>query len=199
MAAAVEKEIVDCGRSVFISELTELRAELLYLKRNYPERTFYAGIDTIESGGMQKSFWEYYPDGNPILAHYLRHLLQGGIRSHILRMQSHKYYLQRGIGTNIIKELKPTIIGMDMSGSIQTIFIILVAVLLLASSVFLMEILCGRRRTMYNLVVQFFILLTVKVNCIIVRLAKLQIIVHANRASLLLVKYLKMCNRLNKR
>jgi hypothetical protein len=56
-AAAVEKEIVDCGRSIFIAELNELRAELLYLKRNYPERTFYVGNGTIESGEMQKLLW----------------------------------------------------------------------------------------------------------------------------------------------
>jgi hypothetical protein len=198
MAAAVEKEMVDCGRSVFISELTELRAELLYLKRNYPEKTFYAGIGTIESGGMQKMFWEYYPNGNPILAQYLRYLLQGGIRSHILRIQSHKYYLERGIGTNIIKELKPTAMGMDMSGSIQTIFIILVAVLVLASSVFLLEILYWRQRNIYMLVKQFFILLAFKVHCIIRRLAKLQVTTQANRTSFLLVKYWKTCNRLKK-
>jgi hypothetical protein len=198
MAAAVEKEIVDCGRSVFIAELNELRAELLYLKRKYPERAFYVGNGTIESGGMRKLFWQYRNYGNPILAQYLRHLLQCGTRSHILRIQSHKYYLERGIGTNLIKELKPMLMGMGMSGSIQTIFIILVAILVLASSVFVMEILYGRQRFVYSLFAQFFTLLAVKVYCIISRLAKLQIIVHANRASYLLVIHLKMCNRLKK-
>jgi hypothetical protein len=68
-AAAVEKEIVDCGRSKFIAELNELRAELLYLKRNYPEITFYVGNGTIESGEMQKLLWAYHDHGTPIRRH----------------------------------------------------------------------------------------------------------------------------------
>jgi hypothetical protein len=188
MAAAVEKEIVDCGRSIFIAELSELRAELLYLKRNYPERTFYVGNGTIESGKMQKLLWKYYGHGTPKLAQYLRLLLQGGIRTHILQIQSNRNYLERRFGTDIIKEQNQTVLGMDMNGSIQTIFIILVAVLVLASSVFLMEILYSRRRTLYTLVEQFVILLAVKVHCIISRIFKLQIIVHADQTSLLLVK-----------
>jgi hypothetical protein len=60
----------------------------------------------------------------------------------------------------------------------------------------LMEVLYCRRITMYIVVERFFILAAVKVHCMIIRLDKLQIIVHANRTALLLVKYLKMCNRL---
>jgi hypothetical protein len=195
MAAAVEKEIVDCGRSIFIAELNELRAEVLYLKRNYPERTFYVGNGTIESGEMRKLLWEYYDYGTPILAQYLRHLLQGGIRTHILQIQSHRNYLERRIGTDFIKEQKQTVAGMGMSGSIQTIFIILVAILVLASSVFLMEILYSRRRFMYRLVEQFFILLAVKVHCITLRLSKLKFFVHASQTSLLLVKSIDKVDR----
>jgi hypothetical protein len=195
MAAAVEKEIVDCARSIFIAELNELRAELLYLKRNYPETTFYVGNGTIQSGEMQKLLWPYYDHGTPILAQYLIHLLQGGIRTHILQIQSHMSYLERRIGTDIIKEQKLTVTGMDMNGSIQTIFIILVANLVLASSVFLMEILYSRRRTMYSFVAQFFTLFAVNVHRIIIRLSKLHIIVHGNQTSLLLVKSIDEADR----
>jgi hypothetical protein len=155
MAAAVEKEIVECGRSIFIAELTEIRPELLYLKRNYPETTFYIGNGTIESGSMRKLFWKYDISGNVILAGYLKHLLQAGIRTHILRIQSHKYYLERRTGTNFIKEMEPPAMGMDMNGSIQTIFIILVALLAEASSVFLFEIMYSRQNTLYTLVEHF--------------------------------------------
>jgi hypothetical protein len=127
----------------------------------------------------------------------MRHLLQGGIRTHILQIQSHRNYLERRIGTDIIKEQKQTVAGMDMNGSIQTIFIILVAIHVLASSVFLMEISYSRRRTIYSLVEQFFVLLAIKVHRIIIGL-QLQIIVHANQTSLLLLKYLKMCIRLKR-
>jgi hypothetical protein len=191
MAAAVEKEIVDCGRSVFIAELNELRAELLYLQRNYPERTFYVGNGTIESGEMQKLLWQYTGHENPILAQYLRHLLQGGFRTHILQIQSHRNYLERRIGTDIIKEQKQTVAGMDMNGSIQTIFIILVAILVLGSSVFSMEILCSRRRTIDILVAQFSHCLPLKSTA----LSLDSLIVHANQTSIRLVKSIDEVDR----
>jgi hypothetical protein len=155
MAAAVEKEIVECGRSIFIAELTEIRPELVYLKRNYPETTFYIGYGTIESGRMRKLFWKYDISGNVILAEYLKHLLQAGIRTHILRIQSHKNYLERRTGTSFIKEMEPPAMGMGMNGSIQTIFIILVAILAVASSVFLFEIMYSRQNTLFTLVEHF--------------------------------------------
>jgi hypothetical protein len=195
MTAAVEKEIVDCGRSIFIAELNELRAELLYLQRNYPERTFYVGNGTIESGEMQKLLWQYTGHGTAIPAQYLRDLLQGGFRTHILQIQSHRNYLERRIGTDIIKEQEQTVAGMDMNGSIQTIFIILVAILVLGSSVFSIEILCSRRRTIDILVAQFLKLFAVKVHCIIIRLSKFQIILHENQTSLLLVKSIDEVDR----
>jgi hypothetical protein len=121
--------------------------------------------------------------------------LQGGIRTHILQIQSHRNYLERRIGTDIIKEQKQTVAGMDMNGSIQTIFTILVAVLVLASSVFLMEILYCSRRNIYIFVAQFFILLAVKAHRIIIRLSKLQLIVHENSTSILLVKSIDEVDR----
>jgi hypothetical protein len=132
-AAAVEKEIVACGRSICLADLDELQAELRYLKQSYPETAFYVGNGTVENGWRRKLVWYYGYTGNPVLAQYLRLLLQAGIRTHVTSILNHKTYLERRIGTKLIKEMEPPAMGMDMNGSIQTIFIILVAVLLSGS------------------------------------------------------------------
>jgi hypothetical protein len=179
MAAAVEKEIVACGRSIFIAESNELQAELRYLQRNYPERTFYVGNGTIEQGTRRKLFWNYHHK-NPVLAHYVMLLLQAGIRTHILSIQSHKTYLERRIGTKIIKEKEPTAMGMDMSGSIQTIFIILSASLVLASFVFIFEFIFHRRNIIYMILVEFFVILAFKFRRNFIRLFRFKLVVPAN-------------------
>jgi hypothetical protein len=198
MAAAVEKEIVACGKSIFIADLNELRAELLYLNRNYPDRLFYVGKGSIEDGSLRKVFWDYRFYGNPITAQYLRYLLQAGIRTHILRIQSHKKYLERRIGTIIIKEMQPTAGGMDMNGSIQTIFIILVAILSLASFVFSFECIHWRRKLIYLLFEYLFVFLAVKIHYRFTWLINFKIIVQINYIFLHLFKYLKTCHRFKK-
>jgi hypothetical protein len=66
-AAAVEKEIVTCGRSIFIAESNELQAELRYLQRNYPGTHFYIGNGTIEQGTRRQLIWSYQYHGNPVI------------------------------------------------------------------------------------------------------------------------------------
>jgi hypothetical protein len=180
MAAAVEKEIVACGKSIFIAESNELQAELRYLQRNYLERKFYVGNGTIEQGTRRKLYWNYQHYGNPVLAQYLKFLLQAGIRTHISTIQSHKTYLERRIGTRIIKEKEPPAMGMDMTGSIQTIFIILSASLVLASFVFIFEFICHRRNIIYMILVEFFIILAFKFRRDFIKLLRFKLVVQAN-------------------
>jgi hypothetical protein len=178
-AAAVEKEIVGCGRSIFIAESNELQAELRYLQQNYPGKNFYLGNGTIEQGTRRKLYWNYRDFGNPVMAEYLKRLVQAGIRTHISTIQSHKIYLERRVGTQIIKAEGPPAMGMDMSGSIQTIFIILSANFVLASFVFLFEFMCHRRKIIYMIFEQFFIILAVKVRRNFINLFRLRLIVQA--------------------
>jgi hypothetical protein len=178
-AAAVEKEIVGCGKSIFIAESNELQAELRYLQRNYPGRNFYIGNDTIEQGTRRKLYWDYNYFGNPVMAKYLKRLVQTDIRTHILTIQSHKTYLERRVGTKIIKADERPAMGMDMSGSIQTIFIILSAKFVLASFVFLFEFMCHRRKIISMIFEQFFIILAVKVRRNFLNLFRRRLIVQA--------------------
>jgi hypothetical protein len=113
MAAAVEKEIVACGRSIFIAKWKELQVEIRYLQQNYPQTTFYVGDGNIEQGRMQKLVWQY-KEGNPILAQFLIQILQSGLMAHISNIQNHNRYLERRLGTKIIKE-KPTAGGIQFN------------------------------------------------------------------------------------
>jgi hypothetical protein len=172
-AAAVEKELTACGKSIFIADLKELGPELDYLQTNYPDRTFYRGNSTIEQGRRKKVFWNYSLGGNRVLAHYLKCLLQAGISSHITSIANDKKYLERRIGTKIIKEMERlAAAGMDMSGSIQTIFIISAGILVLASCVFLFECMATRRKTNYIMIEQFFLISAVKVRWLFMKLIK---------------------------
>jgi hypothetical protein len=196
MSAAVEKELTASGKTIFIADLKELGAELHYLQTNYPDRTFYRGNSTIEQGRRKKVFWNYNLGGNRVLAHYLVRLLQAGIYSPISSLANHNKYLERRIGTKIIKEMERlAAAGMDTSGSIQTIFIISVGILVLASCVFLFECMATRRKTIFIMIEQLFLIFAVKVGWLFMKLIKFKIIVQANHAFFLLRKCFKMCDR----
>lgn len=38
---SIESELVECGKSVFISKSDEIEAEIKFLERHYPTRKFY--------------------------------------------------------------------------------------------------------------------------------------------------------------
>jgi hypothetical protein len=161
MDVAIEKEIVACGKSIFIAEVKDLRAELRYLSDNYPQKSFYVGNHTMEMGQKRKLRWEFRNPGTSKVPYYLKLLLQAGIRYAIIRIQNHRKYLRRRKGTQLIKELEVSNILVNMQGSIQTIFIISIAVISLGCLAFLAELVYQRKYRMYmfllHLAVKFLI------------------------------------------
>jgi hypothetical protein len=144
-SAAIEKELVACERSIFIGERKALNTELSYLKTNYPRKHFYISNDTLESSWSTPIIWNFMKTGKSKVPRYFKQLLEAGGRDVLLRLRKHTYYLKRRIGTQFVQEemLKEVVIG--MSGSIQTIFIILIASLSIATMVFLLELLHKRK------------------------------------------------------
>jgi hypothetical protein len=145
MDSAIEKELITCDKSIFLADSNEIRTELHYLKRNYPEIKFYVSNDTMEQGVKRKKVWTFENPGTFLVPYYLKALLQAGIRDAVLSIQAHKTYLQRREGTKLIKEavISPTV---DMEGPTQTIFIILAAITSLAGLQFVFELLyCNRK------------------------------------------------------
>jgi hypothetical protein len=141
LSAAIEKELVACERSIFIGERKALNNELSYLKTNYPRKHFYISNDTLESSWSTPIIWNFMKPGNSKVPRYFKQLLEAGGRDVLLRLRKHTYYLKRRIGTQFVQDemLKEVIMG--MSGSIQTIFIILIVSLSIATMVFLLELL----------------------------------------------------------
>jgi hypothetical protein len=148
MDSAIEKELIECEKSVLLSDSNEIRTELHYLKQNYPEIRFYVSNDTMEQGGKRRTIWNFENPGTSIVPYYLQALLQAGVRDAVLSIQAHKTYLQRRQGTKLIKEMavSPTV---DMNGPTQTIFIILAAICSLAGLQFVLELIYCNRMAIY--------------------------------------------------
>jgi hypothetical protein len=139
-AAAIEKELVACERSIFVGEYKDVITELSYLKTNYPRKHFYISNDTFEGGWSTPVVWIFRNSGSSKFPRYFQLLWEAGVRDVLLGLRKQKYYLKRRVGTQYIQErmLRGTNIG--MSGSIQTVFIISIASFSVATLVFLLEI-----------------------------------------------------------
>jgi hypothetical protein len=162
MYAAIEKELISCEKSIFLADSNELRTELAYLKQNYPQIKFYVGNETMELGLKRKLVWNFENQGSSRVPYYLKLLLQAGIRDAVLSIQSHRKYVQRRIGTQLIQmEISPTLV--DMKGPTQTIFIILAAITSLAALLFQLELMYYNRKTIYKFCVHL-VLITIAVS-----------------------------------
>jgi hypothetical protein len=140
LAAAIEKELVSCGRSVYMGDLHELMYELSYLRVNYPMKFFYLSTSIFEVDGSKPVIWNFRNPGNSKVPYYFRLLRESGIPGFISDIRRHKFFLQRRIGTRFVKESMPNVTSLGISGSIQTIFMTLIALLSMATTVFFFEI-----------------------------------------------------------
>jgi hypothetical protein len=138
--AAVEKELVACERSVLMGNLREVRYELSYLKTYYPRKHFYISNDTFETKGSNPMVWNFRNGGKSKVPHYFKLLQETGIRNAIYGIRQHKRYLMRRQGTTFIQTLMLSNRAYGIAGSIQTIFIISFACLLIATVAFFFEL-----------------------------------------------------------
>jgi hypothetical protein len=140
LAAAVEKELVACNRSIFMGEAKELKYELSYLIANYPTKGFYTPEDTFENGGSSPVVWEFTKVGTSKVPLYFKLLIESGIREGITGIRMHKHYLMRRNGTKLILEGMQSESSVGIFGSIQTIFFILLFLLTISLFVFTIEL-----------------------------------------------------------
>jgi hypothetical protein len=139
LSAAIENELATCTKSIFIGDSKDLQSELLYLQNSYPRKGFYMSNDTFERRSSRPVIWMFRNSAQSKAQRYLRLLIEAGMRNGILSLKSHKFYVMRSIGTKIIKETESTNESMGITGSIQTIFFILLANLSAATLVFMLE------------------------------------------------------------
>jgi hypothetical protein len=139
-AAAIEKELVACNRSIFMGDSRELKYELSYLIANHPTKGFYMPEETFENGGSNPVLWGFINVGRSKVVRYFKLLIESGIREGITGIRMHKHYLMRRNGTKLILERMQSESSVGMFGSIQTIFFIFLFLLAISSLVFTIEV-----------------------------------------------------------
>jgi hypothetical protein len=124
LTAAIEKELTECGLSIYLAERKQLLSEFLYLKLNYPRKRFYLGEDVFNLNGPQWTNWIFSGNGDPKIAEYFRQIFEAGIPDVLRELHFHNEYLVRRKGTELIRKRIKDETSVKMDGSIQTVFII---------------------------------------------------------------------------
>jgi hypothetical protein len=140
-AVAIEKELMACERSILMGDTEELLYELSYLKVNYPNKGFYLSKETFETGWSTPVIWSFSNAGMSRIPMYFQLLVEAGIRNALMGLRKDKHYLIRRAGSKYVHESLTVSERIGMEGSIQTIFIILVLCLSVASVMFMKELL----------------------------------------------------------
>jgi hypothetical protein len=96
--------------------------------------------DTFENSGSSPVLWEFMRVGMSKVLLYFKLLIESGIHGGITGIRMHKHYLMRRNGTKLIQEAISSESSAGMSGSIQTIFFILVFILTIAAFTFTIEV-----------------------------------------------------------
>jgi hypothetical protein len=152
LSSAIEKELVACRKSIFMAERNDLTDEKLYLKINYPMTSFYVSDDTFEGRGSKPVIWTFFRGGKSKVRYYLQQLIESGVRGGIVGLRKNQFYLKRRIGTSYIRNSMPKEANWGISGSIQTVFMIMFGSLSVALAVFTVEFIYGEksRRFLYQ-------------------------------------------------
>jgi hypothetical protein len=137
--AAIEKEIVDCGQSVFMGNKDDLKYELAYLRTYHPQIGFYVSKDSFEKMGLKPNIWAFENAGNSRVPYYFKQLIEAGIRQFIISLRKHTYYLVRRKGSRFVQLSRSNETHSGTTGSIQTIFFIWMTFCIVSTAVFLFE------------------------------------------------------------
>jgi hypothetical protein len=143
LSSAIEKELVACQKSIFMGDTKDLADEKLYLKINYPRKSFYMSDDAFEAQRSKPIIWKFVNGGKSKVPFYFQRLIESGVRQGILGLRKNQLYMARGIGTKYIQNSMPIERNEGISGSIQTIFIVLIGSLSVSLAVFIVEFVYG--------------------------------------------------------
>jgi len=131
---AVEEELIKCQKSVYAEQSNQL--EFHYMSENYKKKRFYYLQESFAS--TQKK-WGFYNLQNSKLPFYFSMFLQSGIFHELHKLKLLRdHHKRRSMTSEIIKRThKPEIL--DLSSSVQTVFILFAAMSLLAKLAFVAE------------------------------------------------------------
>jgi len=132
---AVEEELIKCQKSVYLEQSNQL--EFKYMSESYKKKRFYYLQDQFTS---KKSVWGFYNLQKSRIPFYFSMFLQSGIYHELHKLKLLKDHQKRRYVTEEIinRTQKPQVL--DMTSSIQTIFILFAAMSLLAKLAFAAEL-----------------------------------------------------------
>jgi hypothetical protein len=143
LSSAIEKELVACQKSIFMGDKKDLVDEKLYLKINYPRKSFYMSDEAFEIQRSKPIIWKFVNGGKSKVPYYFQRLIESGVRQGILGLRKQEFYLRRRIGTKDIQKSIRIEINWGIAGSIQTLFFILIGFLSVSLAVFSVELVYG--------------------------------------------------------
>jgi len=133
--SAIEEELVQCKKSIYLESSKQF--EFKYMADNYPKKKFYYLKDGFRS---TPHLWGFRSMSKSKIPGIFQSFLQSGIYYELHKIQIFKENLRRKAVTVDILErhTKPNLL--DMSSSIQTVFILFCVNICLANTVLLAEI-----------------------------------------------------------
>jgi len=129
---AVEEELVKCQRSVYMERSNQL--EFKYMSENYKSKRLYYLQDRFTSTQIK---WGFYNLRKSKLPFYFSMFLQSGIYHELHKLKLFRDHQTRRSSEIIDRTHKPDIL--DMTSSVQTIFILFLAMTVLAKFSFFLE------------------------------------------------------------
>lgn len=129
----IEGEIVECGKSVFVTDHSQVKLEMQYLEKYYPGIDFHVGKDLIQQG---KEGYQFFNARNSKIPGCFRSLVETGIVDRLAAIS----YRQEFRGRQPVKKLIPRIsVKVGLRSGIDTLFVLFGVLLIAAVCCFLAE------------------------------------------------------------
>jgi len=130
----VEEELVNCQKSVYMERSDQL--EFDYMSENYRKKRFYYFPERFT---ITQKKWGFYNLQKSKLPFYFSMFLQSGIFHELHKLKlSNNYLNRRSMTSEIIKRTHKREV-LDLTSSVQTIFVLFAAMALLAKLVIAAE------------------------------------------------------------
>jgi len=147
---AVEEKLTQCQKSVFLEPSNQL--EFKYMSENYRKNSFYYLQDGFES---KQFVWPFFNLQKSRLPFYFSLVLQSGVWHDLHKLKLlREHQRRRNVTLEIIKRTeKPEVL--DLHSSVQTIFILIAAIALVAKTVFVAEVCFSAWKKRLNKIIHF--------------------------------------------
>lgn len=153
----VEKEVVECVKTVFVARSDNLEVEYNFLSKNYPWHKFYKGTQVLSESPYGVAFRSA---GNSRLPYYYKSLVETGIQGRIEKeLVIRKSLLRKPAAPENVKKFKDVEEGdhIGLGGAFSTFFVVWGAAVPISLPAFVFEVRCIlNRRVSVGFYFQYF-------------------------------------------